>query len=199
MSAQVGILAYGSLIPEPGAEIEAATVKTIERVETPFAIEFARRSKSRGGAPTLVPVSYGGSRVIARVFVVSVSEEEAASRLYRRETHQIGSSRSYRKPKIVGPDSVRVRRLENFADIKVVLYTDIAANLQAPTGNELARLAIDSVGKCGAGKDGVSYLIAAKRCGIDTPLLSEYEAEILRETQTGDLLEALAKLQRGPS
>ena len=42
MKETVGILAYGSLIDNPGDEIAAATVRTIEEVETPFNVEFAR-------------------------------------------------------------------------------------------------------------------------------------------------------------
>lgn len=47
----VGILAYGSLIEEPGKEIEPRIIRRINDIETPFPIEFARSSKSRGGAP----------------------------------------------------------------------------------------------------------------------------------------------------
>ena len=53
----IGILAYGSLIDDPGDEIKPLVKQKIEGVETPFAIEFARSSKSRNGAPTLIPVS----------------------------------------------------------------------------------------------------------------------------------------------
>lgn len=44
----VGILAYGSLISDPGDEIENARTKIIHDVMTPFHIEFARSSKNRG-------------------------------------------------------------------------------------------------------------------------------------------------------
>ena len=81
MKETVGILAYGSLIDNPGDEIAAATVRTIEEVETPFSVELARSSDGRGGAPTLVPVDKGGARVRAQIFVLDVSEEEAVNRL----------------------------------------------------------------------------------------------------------------------
>ncbi|QEX18085.1 hypothetical protein FRZ44_33890 [Hypericibacter terrae] len=46
----VGILAYGSLIDDPGEEIAGAIIRMTADILTPFSIEFARRSRSRGGA-----------------------------------------------------------------------------------------------------------------------------------------------------
>jgi hypothetical protein len=47
----VGILTYGSLIGDPGPEIEEVRTRTIEGLTTPFSVEFARMSgKTRGGA-----------------------------------------------------------------------------------------------------------------------------------------------------
>ena len=54
----VGILAYGSLIADPGVEIGPLIVRRIETL-TPFSVEFARFSATRGGAPTAVPHSSG--------------------------------------------------------------------------------------------------------------------------------------------
>ena len=56
----IGILAFGSLLDEPGAELEAHIARRIEGIETPFAVEFARSSRTRDGAPTLVPVTGAG-------------------------------------------------------------------------------------------------------------------------------------------
>src|SRR3954454_12930392 len=88
----IGILAYGSLIDDPGAEIASATKKTTRDVLTPFPIEFARSSKTRGGAPTLVPVERGGARVSAVIYGVGTNERLAADMLYRREIHKVGSA-----------------------------------------------------------------------------------------------------------
>lgn len=33
---RVGILAYGSLLSDPGTEIAAATIRIVENIETPF-------------------------------------------------------------------------------------------------------------------------------------------------------------------
>ena len=63
----VGILAYGSLIEDRGPEIAAAKARIEPGVRTPFKVEFARTSSTRGGAPTLVPVSIGGEHVLAGI------------------------------------------------------------------------------------------------------------------------------------
>ena len=194
----VGILAYGSLIADPDEEIAGATVRTMADVFTPFSIEFARRSRSRGGAPTLVPVAQGGSPVVGRVFVLDVSEDEAANRLWRREVRKVGSGRTYPAPEDIGPNTVVVRRLENFSDVDVVLYTEIAVNIEPLTAKILAGLAIESVGKSDPGRDGISYLIAAKRNGITTALSADYEAEIPRQSGCAGLEEALARFQEMP-
>src|SRR5947209_6105642 len=75
---KVGIFGFGSLISDPGVELANATASRIE-AETPFAVEYGRTSKrTRGGAPTLVPVRTGGAHVKATIFVLkdSISEQE---------------------------------------------------------------------------------------------------------------------------
>ena len=69
-SRHLGILAYGSLITSPGPEIASLTVERIKNVETPFKVEFARKSKTRGYAPTLIPVDSGGASVKAEIIVI---------------------------------------------------------------------------------------------------------------------------------
>lgn len=44
-----------------------------------------------------------------------------------------------------------------------------------------------------AGKDGISYLMNAIACGIETPLTPSYRAEILKQTNAESLEEALKK------
>ena len=53
---KIAILAYGSLIDEPGEELENCIVNRLGPILTPFKVEYARSSRTRGGAPTLVPV-----------------------------------------------------------------------------------------------------------------------------------------------
>ena len=193
MKGTIGILAYGSLISNPGDEIKAATSETRTRVTTPFRVEFARSSgKGRGGAPTLVPVEKGGACVEARIFVVSLPERDAADILYRREINKVGSSKRYCPPDPITVNTVQVERLTDFSGFDIVLYTKIGANIESLTAKKLAGLAISSVKKAKPGRDGISYLIAAKKHGIRTALSGDYEAEILRQSNCGTLEEALA-------
>ena len=198
MSARTGILAYGSLIDDPGREIFDATIETIkDGVMTPFKVEFARKSRERANAPTLVLVEKGGARVQAQIFVLNVSEEEAANRLYRREINRVGEKNIvYSRPKNPGPNSVIIERLEAFQGLNIVLYTSIEANIEDPTPQKLAELAIESARELGDGRDGITYLINAKRNGIRTLLSDAYEEEIKRLTKSKDLPEALENVRR---
>ena len=192
----VGILAYGSLIPNPGTEIEECRTKIIPDVMTPFPIEFARSSAGRGNAPTLVPVTNGGARVNGQVFVVDLPEAEAANVLYRREINRVSDmKKSFRRPKEVTKNSVLVERLTNFVGLNVVLYTKIAATIDPLTAENLADLAIVSVKEADPARDGITYLMDAKKNGIITALSPSYEKEILRKTGCEALEHALAKLK----
>ena len=192
----IGILAYGSLISDPRIEIETHHTEVIKDVMTPFHVEFARSSSGRGGAPTLVPVSNGGTKVKGQVFVMNLSEEEATHVLYRREIGRQGQTdRLYKRPKVVTEKNILVERLTDFAGLDFVLYTKIAATITPLTAERLADLAIASVAKAISGLDGITYLKAAKESGIVTALSPSYETEILRKTDCETLEQALAKLQ----
>lgn len=197
---RIGILAYGSLIDDPGEEIKAVTIDRIKEILTPFKVEFARSSRRRNGAPTLVPVQSGGANVKAQIYILkeNVCEKEAADMLLRRETNKVGSKEEYRPPTQPNEDTVVVERLESFHGIDVVLYTKIGANIHPLTPQKLAQLAIKSaLSEAGEqGRDGISYLINAKRNGIKTPLMSEYEREILQKVHANTLEEALEILQK---
>jgi hypothetical protein len=196
----IGILAYGSVISDPGTEIAAVRVNSIS-VETPFKIEFGRSSRMRDGAPTLVPVQEGGAKVKAVVIILapSVLEREAADLLWRRETRKVGSGRRYDPPAHLSANNVLVKKLTDFAGLDVVLYTDFppAGKLRNPTPGQLAGLAIESAqAPAGAkGMDGISYLIAVRDSGIRTPLMPQYEKEILARTKSTDLKQALDKIK----
>ena len=196
---KVAILAYGSLIYEPGEELENCIVNRLGPILTPFKVEYARSSRMRGGAPTLVPVDGGGFQVSAVLFVLSdaTSEREAKDMLWRRETRRAHGS--YSPPARPGPNSVLIKTLLNFGGIVLVLYPSIQANIPSPlTGRKLACLAITSARnpEVAKGKDGISYLLAAKRAGISTPLTQEYESAILELTDTNTLEAALLSLGR---
>lgn len=192
---RLGILAYGSLIADPGRELKQHIVGRI-RTRTPFEVEFARSSKRRAGAPTLVPVPGGkGGQVQAYILALNdeVTEEEACNMLYRREIHCVGergvtyNDERQRSKK----DAVVIERLQDFEDVELVLYTvlpprdgilldDNASSVDR--ANELARLAKQSIRKetfCSQ-RDGIRYLADAIRHGVQTPLTDLYKCAVLR-------------------
>jgi hypothetical protein len=193
----VGILAYGSLIEDPGAEIEAARLRTESNVRTPFKIEFARKSQTRGYGPTLVPVAVGGDHVLAHIIILKegISESEACDLVWRRETRQIGSGKRYVPSDHPGENTTVVKRAGKMQSIDTVLYTHIAANIQPLTAQELARLAVESVGKAEPGMDGITYVMDALGRGLKTPLSHAYEAEVKRLAGVHSLEDAPQELR----
>ena len=188
---KIGILAYGSLIEDPGAEIEPLIRERSEGVTTPFSIEFSRSSSFRDGGPTVIPVDKGGSPVSAAIIVLddTVTIDKARDILWRRETRNEHTDRHYNPPSTITENTVLVRQLENFNGIDVVLYTKIGSNIQNLKAGALADLAIKSA-KASAGakkEDGINYLISLKHQGISTPLMPEYESAIIRKTGASSL------------
>lgn len=189
------MLAYGSLITNPGSELQAVTVGRTENVLTPFHVEYARSSGGRGGAPTLVPVEEGGARVRAVILEVSGSAADATDIVYRREINQVGSGKRYREHPADRKGVVRIDHIEGLAGFDLVLSTRLDANIAPLTGEILADLAIQSALKMEDGRDGITYLIDAQRSGIITPLTSAYEAKILHKTGATDLAAALKAIR----
>lgn len=193
----VGILAYGSLIEDPGIEILPLIVERRTGVETPFRIEFARLSSKRSNAPTVIPVENGGSHVQATILVLdaNVTLQQAADLLWRRETRNERSEKHYARPSTPNPNRVIVESLEAFNGIDVVIYTSLGSNIQDLGPTRLAELAVASARSDAGidGKDGISYLISLKRQGISTPLTPAYESEILRLLNAESLEAALGK------
>jgi hypothetical protein len=111
MTGSIGILAYGSLIVDPGNEIGSLTIGKLDCV-TPFSVEYARLSKKRDFAPTLVPVETGGAPVNAVILLLKpeTSLDVAKDILWRRETRQDDLSRRYPEHKPAGKDSVRLKQ-----------------------------------------------------------------------------------------
>ncbi len=188
----IGILAYGSLIEDPGEQINQLLIKRIDTV-TPFRVEYARTSGTRGNAPTLIPFDLGAP-VKAQILVLrsETSIQVASNILYQRETRK--NKKNYSRPSDadITSNTVLIETLTNFENIKTVLYTKIGSNIPNLTANYLATNAIRSV-RTPAGdirRDGISYFISAKRNGIETILSSCYEKEILRLTSTLSLEEA---------
>lgn len=192
-SMSVGILAFGSINEVPGPELTAVINQRIE-VQTPFRVEFARSSRIRDGAPTLVPVSKGGAYVVAWVLVLddAVTVAEACEMLYRRETGRLSDPSA-------GSRASWIAELEGFAGTSTCLYTALQANIRPLTAEKLAELALHSaVASSGAERrDGISYLHEQKRRGITTPLMSPYEDAVLAQTGAHDLDEAWARARSG--
>ena len=179
----IGILAFGSIAEEPGAELAAAVTRRIE-VETPFAVEFARSSRTRDGAPTLVPVGEGGAHVPATVLLLdeSVTLADARAMLYRRETGRLYDISS-------GSRVAWIADLPGFAGTRTCLYTALQPNIRPLTADKLARLAVCSAAApAGAEhRDGISYLQQQKRRGVVTPLTPAYEEAVLARAGARDL------------
>jgi hypothetical protein len=191
----IGILAYGSLLDDPGPEF-ANAVRRVEDAETPFRVEFARKSEKRDGAPTLIPVEPGGETVPAGVLVLKdeVAEVCACEMLYRRETRPNRRRRPKRRPDWI-------RSVVHLGSVDMCLYAAFGCNLESderpPAG--LAQLAIKSA-KLAAGaerRDGISYLEAVKHRGVETPLMADYEHEILKQTDARSLSDAWARARAG--
>jgi len=197
MNSGVGILAYGSLIREPGIEIEPFITRRI-LTETPFGVEYGRLSRSRGGGPTVVP-HLVGRPVSAEILVLNeqVPLAQAKDVLWRREVRKEGTGRRY----VPGntPSSVLVRDWGAYEGVAHVLYTDFpeAGKFAAPTAELLARAAVASVANARPGKDGISYLVQLIGSGVETALTADYTAAVLRLTGAASLQQALTGLQ-GP-
>jgi hypothetical protein len=190
------MLAYGSLRWDPGHLADVLDLNArAEWVETPFPIEFARSSTgTRGGGPSLIPVDNGGARVSAPVvpFRDRMSVQEAQTLIWRREVRATeGEYNPLRSP---GPNKVYVDEHQGISDaFDVVLAVRIGANITPLTADVLAACAIRSAqSEAGAARrDGISYLIEAKRCGVETPLSPAYEAAVLGALGVASLEEAL--------
>lgn len=190
---QIGVIAYGSLIADPGRELSELIVSRRHGLRTPFRVEFARASNSRGGAPTLVPVSEGGGflECVLLVLRIGTTIEAAKDAVYRREIHRVGDKNYSYDPDPKRSNQVYVETIRQWGGVDLALYARIEPNISAPDGEKLATLAIKSVyGEfAGQGKDGISYLMQVVNSGVRTPLTGEYIRQILAATAT-DTLEA---------
>lgn len=184
MDGRIGILAYGSLLSYPGAELAGLIERRIDGALTPFAVEFARAASRRSSAPTLAPVERGGAPVEGSLLLLEKGTDLELARhaLYRREINQIGSELTYDHH---SSNRVRVDHLCDHWGCAKVLYAKLPVTLE-PDPVDLAQRAIASAkGLAGdEGRDGISYLMGVKANGVTTPLSPAYEREILRQTST---------------
>lgn len=164
-----GILAFGSLIWEPG-QLEKLRKIDEREYETPWPVEFAHSSTYRGGAPTLVRVTHG-KKVMGRLYLYSNDAQEVIQALADRER-------------------TKLDKIGSFTHLGIPIYfADLSLNITPLTPNQLAKLTIESVKKC-PGRNGILYLRKCIEHGINTELTPEYTAAILRETKTKNLNEA---------
>lgn len=196
----IGILGYGSLIDNPGKEISEIEVERINCI-TPFNVEFARTSATRGNAPTLIPVAEGGRKVNAVIIILKpdISIRIAESILWRRELHKKNRNETYLHSDTASLNKVVIKSLPDFMNVQTVIYTSIGCNIADKlTSQLLADLSIDSIlSEAGQQeKDGLRYLLAAKRNGIVTKLSEEYENQILLKTGTKSLEQAIETFDR---
>lgn len=196
MKYKIGILAYGSLITDSGKEIEPLIIDKIN-CKTPFKVEFARTSKSRNGAPTLIPYETGNEvNAVILVLENSTNLAYAKSILYRRERHIFGD-KDYLE--ITNPtiNEIEVKCISEFENVETVIYTSLGKNIEGElTAEKLSQLAIKSI-LSNAGeekKDGIRYLNDSIKNSITTTLSKDYEQSILDYTETKTLEEAIGKM-----
>lgn len=195
----IGILAYGSLISEPGPEIRSVLDHVIPEVQTLFPIEYARRSQSRAGAPTLVRVDFGNP-VIGKILVLKdlVTSQYAKDMLYRREMHResimsiIYDDEKQRNKHSKKLSPVLIECHKEFHGISEVYYTQIESNFPEILSKEiskdekadfLADAAIKSINldTYGQGLDGIQYLADNIDAGVITSLTEVYQKAILQK------------------
>lgn len=193
----IGILAYGSLITHPGQEIASVLDHEIPDVMTPFPVEYARKSGTRAGAPTLVPVPIDcGTPVKAVVLVLKkyTRKKKAQNFLYRRELHQEGDLKVIYDDQVQRQkrDALVIESMKNQFGLSVIFYTAFKPNfteiLDAKRTLEekaelLARAAIDSLTQetCAKGMDGIQYLADNINAGVITALTERYAQAILEK------------------
>ena len=191
----IGILAYGSLITHPGQEIASVLDHVIPDVMTPFPVEYARKSGTRAGAPTLVPVPIGcGTPVKAVVLVLKkyTRKKKAQNFLYRRELHKEGDPKVFYDDQVQRQkrDALVIETMKNQFGLSVIYYTALKPNFteildtkltQEQKAELLARAAIDSLTQETYAKemDGIQYLADNIEAGVVTVLTEVYAQAIL--------------------
>ncbi len=196
---RIGIITYGNVLSDPGYEIKKQTINTINGIITPFNVEFARKSSTRGNAPTLTVVKNIGTQVKGSILELSPSTTQylAADLLWRRETRQSLQSNKHYLDSSSFVLQIIIETISGYIGFDILVYAIVEQNISSPNANLLAELAIDSATKediAKEHKDGISYLFDVKARGISTPLLEPYENEILRRTDSIDLIQAFEKV-----
>jgi len=174
----VGIFGYGSLLAEPGPDIGGHIIGRIPQ-RTPWPIEYARSSRGRGGAPTLVLHPSGGF-VSGEILALDIKDD------------QLDAVREWLRSREGRPALSRIKVMA-LAGLRSVLYADLVANIPdlQLTADHLADLAIASVA-CAQDveRNGIRYLADNVERRIVTPLTDAYIDAVLQKTSARDLTEA---------
>ena len=171
---RLAILAYGSLLYEPGAAL-ALRIVGAEPCLTPFPVEYGRVSPRWGGGPVLVPHERGGAVKGALLLLADdVDLGDAVEMLALRE----------------GLEDARGVVQVEMPGGRLVLTASLPRNLPAPdmTADALAVRALDSARH--GPRNGVAYLAGAVRAGVSTPLTAAYAARVLERLGAASLDEA---------
>jgi hypothetical protein len=168
---RVAVLAYGSLIGEPGPRL-AAMIADRETVTTPFPVEFGRASRRWGDGPVLT-VDPRGAPVAGRLLVLhaSVGLGDAVMTLAEREGCPPG-------PAIVQVDLGRPLTV-----LACALPRNLSRRMIEP--DALADRALASL--VHGPRNGVAYLAAALEAGIATPRIGPYAEAVLERAGAADL------------
>ncbi|WP_367389061.1 hypothetical protein [Lewinella sp. LCG006] len=193
---KIGILAFGSLVDDPGDELIKHITKPRIKVETHFMVEYCRSSNGRNGAPTLVPVQEGGSTVQAYILpLLGVSLSKAKNMIYRREINKPGEvSNLYHHTDTPSINKTIIDEHKNIHGFDILLTARLQPNLDEVTPEVLADLAIKSArgNSIVKDRDGITYLWRNISNGIITPLTSSYEQSILDKLNVETLEEAIS-------
>jgi hypothetical protein len=175
---QIAIVAYGSLIYEPG-EALAELVQETEPYRTPFSVEYGRQSKKWGGGPVLTVDPRGepvdGQRMILKP---GLTLGEVIDVLAARE----GIPSAHGIIEIESPGAL--------TELTCALPRNLEADDMAPAA--LAARAASSVSN--GALNGVAYLRGAVGVGVRTARTDEYVAALLETSGGGDLFDAEARL-----
>lgn len=177
-SKPVGVLAFGSLIWDPGCLQEHIIAGETRDARTPWPVEYARKSTSRGCAPTVVRVNEGG-RVSAKILILDICDEETARSIVACREGLSHEGRHKIK---------HCRELEcEHNDLAAVFYAGLKPNICGPDlcAEELATLAVGSFEKLEESercrKNGIRYLRKNIEHGVVTALTCEYKRTILEK------------------
>ena len=178
-SRPIAILAYGSLLDEPGPELAAVVVGRVP-CRTPFPVEYGRASQRWGGGPVLVPHPAGGL-VEGSLLLLSDAVPLGAAVDLLAEREGLPSGRG-------------VVQVEAPGEPRLVLTASLPRNLPRPdmTPAALARRAARSAGS--GPRNGVAYLRRAIASGVVTPRTADYAREVLALAGADTLEEAERRL-----